>query len=168
MSSRVAVLGAGAGGLKTANRLAWQAASGADLDVVLVDRAADHVFAPGFVPVFFGEAEPGAFRRPIADLAHPAVRVVTGEVTGLDPAGHAVSGSFGELPYDTLVLALGAEVGAWVAVGTGLGVAFVPSANAGSAPASTAVHASAMALRPVRRMNRSPSSVRPVVDRRAV
>jgi len=69
---------------------------------------------------------------------------------------------------EALGLALGAEVGAWVAVGTGLGVAFVPSANAGSAPASTAVHASAMALRPVRRMNRSPSSVRPVVDRRAV
>lgn len=108
---RVVVLGGGAGGLKAANRLAWHAAGGADLEVVLVDRAADHVFAPGFVPVMFGDAEPGAFRRPLAELAHPGVRIVAGEATGLDPAGHVVRGSFGELAYDRLVLALGAEVG---------------------------------------------------------
>lgn len=111
MSRRIVVVGAGAGGLKAANRLAWHAASGADLDVVLVDRASEHVFAPGFVPILFGEAEPESVRRPVADLVHPGVRIVEGEVTGLDPAGHAVRGSFGELPYDALILALGAEVG---------------------------------------------------------
>jgi sulfide:quinone oxidoreductase len=69
------------------------------------------VFAPGFVAVLFGEAEPAAFRRPLRDLLAPAVRLVTGEVTALDPAGHRILGSFGELPYDDLVVALGADVG---------------------------------------------------------
>ncbi|MGZ4569098.1 MAG: NAD(P)/FAD-dependent oxidoreductase [Blastococcus sp.] len=111
MTRRVVVLGGGAGGLPAANRLGRSAEAGADLEVVLVDRSPEHVYAPGFVAVMFGEAEPEAFRRPLADLLHPAVRLVTGEATSLDPAGHRVLGSFGELPYDDLVLALGAEVG---------------------------------------------------------
>ncbi|GAA3162837.1 FAD/NAD(P)-binding oxidoreductase [Blastococcus jejuensis] len=108
MSRRVVVLGGGAGGLAAANRLAQH---GAALEVVLVDRSADHVFAPGFVAVMFGEAEPEAFRRPLRDLLDPAVRLVTGEATQLDVAGRRVRGSFGDLEYDDLVLALGAEVG---------------------------------------------------------
>ena len=110
MSRRVVVLGGGAGGLAAANRLGRHAATGADLEVVLVDRSADHVYAPGFVAVMFGEAEPAAFRRPIAQLLHPAVRLVTGEATELDVPGHRVRGSFGDLDHDDLVLALGAEV----------------------------------------------------------
>ena len=39
--------------------------------LVLVDRSADHVFAPGFVAVMFGEAGPDAFRRPLRDLLDP-------------------------------------------------------------------------------------------------
>ena len=111
MTRRIVVLGAGAGGLKAANRLAWHAAAGADLEVVLVDRAAEHVFAPGYVPVFFGDAEPGAFARPLAELLDPAVRLLTGEATELDPAGRTVRGSFGAVGYDELVVALGADVG---------------------------------------------------------
>lgn len=111
MTHRVVVVGAGAGGLSTANRLGRHADAGADVEVVLVDPSSDHVFVPGYVPVFFGEADAAAFRRPLSDLAHPAVRSVTGEVTSLDPAEHQVRGPFGELAYDALVLALGAEVG---------------------------------------------------------
>lgn len=111
MSRRVVVLGGGAGGLAAANRLARHAGAGAGLEIVLVDRSTDHVFAPGFVAVLFGEAGPGAFRRPLRDLLDPAVRLVTGEATELDVAGRRVRGTFGDLDYDDLVLALGAEVG---------------------------------------------------------
>ena len=111
MSRRVVVLGGGAGGLAAANRLARHASAGAGLEIVLVDRSADHVFAPGFVAVMFGDAEPGAFRRPLRDLLDPAVRLVAGEATELDVVGRRVRGSFGDLDYDDLVLALGAEVG---------------------------------------------------------
>ncbi len=111
MTRRVVVLGAGAAGLAAANRLGAQAGSGAGLEVVLVDRSGEHVFAPGFVSVLFGDAEPGAFRRPLGDLVRPQVRVMAGEVTRLDPRASAVTGSFGELAYDHLVVALGADVG---------------------------------------------------------
>lgn len=107
---RVVVLGGGAGGLPAANRLARRAGEGADLEVVLVDRSPDHVYAPGNVAVFFGEAEPSAFRRPLADLTRPGVRLVTGEATALDVEAHQLTGSFGELGYDDLVVALGADV----------------------------------------------------------
>jgi NADH dehydrogenase FAD-containing subunit len=108
---RVVVLGAGAGGLAAANRLARHADGGAGLEIVLADRSADHVFAPGFVPVFFGEAQAADFRRPLRDLVAPGIRLVTGEATHLDPAQRQVRGSFGTLGYDDLVLALGADVG---------------------------------------------------------
>jgi sulfide:quinone oxidoreductase len=111
MTRRVVVLGAGAAGLAAANGLGMHAGAGAELEVVLIDRSGEHVFAPGFAAVLFGDAEPGAFRRPVSDLARPQVRVLAGEVTRLDPRASAVSGSFGELAYDHLVVALGADVG---------------------------------------------------------
>ena len=111
MSRRVLVLGAGAAGLSAANRLARHAEAGADLDVVLLDRARAHVFAPAYVSVMFGDAEPAAARRDVASLLHPRVRLVTGEAAKLDPDASTVSGDFGDLPYEDLVLALGAEVG---------------------------------------------------------
>jgi sulfide:quinone oxidoreductase len=109
----VVVLGGGAAGTAAANRLARHSdgEAGAGLEVTLVDRSAEHVFAPGFVPVLFGEADPATFRRPLRDLLAPSVRLVAGEVTALDPDQHRVLGSFGELPYDDLVVALGADVG---------------------------------------------------------
>jgi hypothetical protein len=61
-------------------------------------------------------------------------------------------------------LAAGAWDGAVVAVGRTVGTGLAPAANAGTVLASTAVHASAMVLRTVRRMNRSLSSVRPSGD----
>ncbi|MHB1785224.1 MAG: FAD-dependent oxidoreductase [Acidimicrobiales bacterium] len=111
MTHRVVVLGAGAAGLAAANRLARHAVAGIDIEVVLVDRSAEHVFAPGFVTVLFGEAEPEAFRRPVRELARPEIRVLTGEVTRLDVEASTVEGSFDDLAYDEVVLALGPDVG---------------------------------------------------------
>jgi len=111
MNRRVVILGAGAAGLPAANRLVRHAGSDAAPEVVLVDRADGHLFAPGFTAVMFGDAEAGAFSRPLADLADPRVRLVRGEVTRIDPDASAVTGTFGELPYDELVIALGADVG---------------------------------------------------------
>ena len=64
---------------------------------------------------------------------------------------------------------VGASLGAADEAGAGVGavVGVAPSANAGTVLARTAVHASAMALRTVRRMKRSLSSVGPTMTRRA-
>jgi sulfide:quinone oxidoreductase len=108
--SRVVVVGGGAAGLPAANRLALRT-SGEQVEVVLVDRAAEHVFLPGFVGVLFGDVEPQALRRPLSSLVRPGVRLLTGEVDRLDPCGQQVCGDFGELGFDRLVVATGAEVG---------------------------------------------------------
>lgn len=114
MTSGVVVLGAGAAGLTAANRIAARAgdvAAGGDLDVVLVDRADAHVFAPGYVPMMLDGASADTYRRPLAGLLRPGVRRVTGEVTRIDPDGRSVHGTFGTLRYDHLVVALGVAVG---------------------------------------------------------
>ncbi len=109
---RAVVLGAGAAGLSAANRLAVHAGRGdAELEIVLVDRSGHHVFLPGFVSVLLDGAAAEGFRRPLASLVRPGVQVVTGAVEGIDPGGGVVSGEFGELAFDSLVVALGAEVG---------------------------------------------------------
>jgi sulfide:quinone oxidoreductase len=102
------VLGGGAAGVAAANRLAGSSRGG--LEVVLVDRTGTHLFQPGLVAVMLGDAEPGAYQRPLTDLLAGGVKLLEGEVEGLDPASREVTGSFGKLGYDELVLALGAEV----------------------------------------------------------
>lgn len=110
MTRRVVVLGGGPGGLVAANTLAKSPVP--DVEIILVDRSGTHLFLPGLVAIFFGEAEPSAHQRPLADLAHPSVKVVTGEVQAINATSRLVSGSFGEIGYDELVIALGADVAA--------------------------------------------------------
>lgn len=109
MSARVVVLGAGAAGLSAANRLAGARLPG--VEVVVVDRSGDHVFWPGLVSVLFGDADPAGIRKPITLLAADSVRLLAGELTEVRASEDRVTGSFGELPYDYLIVALGAEVG---------------------------------------------------------
>jgi sulfide:quinone oxidoreductase len=109
MTRRVVILGGGAGGLVVANSLASAALAG--VEVLLVDRSTDHFFQPGLVAVLFGEAEPDVYRRPLRELIAPGIELLTGEVQSIDPEAHLVTGSFGELGYDDLVIALGADVG---------------------------------------------------------
>ncbi len=107
MTRRVVVLGAGPGGLVAANTLAVLAPS--DVEIVLVDRSAAHLFQPGLVSVLFSEAQPSDVERPLAELAHPRICVRAGDVTSIDPTARRVGGSFGEIGYDHVVVALGAQ-----------------------------------------------------------
>lgn len=106
MTRRVVILGGGPGGLVAANTLAKLSVPG--VEIVLVDRSAVQLFQPGLVSVLFSEAEPSDFERPLAELAHPTVDAIVGEVTSIDPTARQVGGSFGQMGYDQLVVALGA------------------------------------------------------------
>lgn len=108
MPSRVVVLGAGAAGLAAANRLALRAQGS---EVVVVDRSGNHVYLAGSTSVMFGDLEPEAVVRPLPDLLAPGIRLVRGEVTAIDPQASQVRGTFGEIEYDYLVVALGVELG---------------------------------------------------------
>lgn len=107
MTTRAVVLGGGAGGARAANLLAQQAPQGTE--VILVERTGTHLFQPGLVQVLFGEAGIGSYRRPLSGLLAPGVKLVVGEVESLDLPVRLVKGSFGELAYDELVVALGVE-----------------------------------------------------------
>jgi NADH dehydrogenase len=102
------ILGAGFGGIGAAKQL-----KKSDVDVVLVDGHDYHTFQPLLYQVATGLLEQPAVGHPIRDLFDDQdnVRVHQDRVTGIDLDKREVT--FGELDpvlYNTLVLALGAEV----------------------------------------------------------
>lgn len=107
--TRVVVVGGGLGGLACARRLAKR---DGNLDVMLVDRSAEHHFPPSFPWVAVGRrrGQAGDASRPLARLVQQGVRFSQAEVTEIDPEHGRISTLSGEIPYDELVLAPGAEL----------------------------------------------------------
>jgi NADH dehydrogenase len=105
---RVVVLGGGFGGVGAARKL-----KGAGADVVLVDEHDYHTFQPLLYQVATGLLGSSTVGHPLRDLFHdqPDVVVHQAKVTGIDLAGRRVQcAEMAPLPYDYLVLALGARV----------------------------------------------------------
>ncbi len=105
---KVLVLGGGTGGLTAANEL--RRLLGPQHRVVLIDQQSDHRFAPSFLWVMTGARRSGQATRALATLLSPGVELVQGKVTGIDPDRKAVFVGHNEHSYDTLVIALGAEL----------------------------------------------------------
>ncbi|MBL8857467.1 MAG: NAD(P)/FAD-dependent oxidoreductase [Planctomycetes bacterium] len=102
---RVVVVGAGFGGLEAARRL-----GGADLDVVVIDRRNHHLFQPLLYQVATAALSPADIAAPIRKILRRfrGVRVLLGEVTGIDTVGRKITVDGSELSFDWLVLAVGA------------------------------------------------------------
>ncbi|MHB8294591.1 MAG: NAD(P)/FAD-dependent oxidoreductase [Acidimicrobiales bacterium] len=107
----IVILGAGPAGISTANRLARSLSPGSGHHIKLVSASEEHVYQPGFVSVMFGDRSPADLARPVRELVAEDVAFLTGEVSRVDPERRTVSGSFGEIGYDYLVVALGARSG---------------------------------------------------------
>src|SRR5690349_13366710 len=104
---RVVIVGGGFGGLEAAKAL-----DGADVEVVLVDRANYHLFQPLLYQVAMAGLSPAEIASPIrgilADVEN--VRVLLDEVTGVDLEARMVTlRAEPPLAYDWLVLATGAR-----------------------------------------------------------
>ncbi len=120
---RIVIIGAGFGGLYAAKRLAH-----APADVTLIDRANHHLFQPLLYQVATAALSANDIATPIrAVFTHAAnIRVVMGEVTGVDPASRTVAvRDTGDFPYDMLVLATGSATSwfghaDWAAASCGL------------------------------------------------
>lgn len=105
---QVVIVGAGFGGLACAAALAR-----ARVAVTLVDRHNYHLFQPLLYQVATASLSPGDIATPIRTLFrdHFNVRVLLGEVAGVDKLRREVRLADGSLRYDYLVLATGAAHG---------------------------------------------------------
>ena len=106
---RIVILGAGFAGLTLATELDPLAASGS-LDITLVERNTQ--FSMGF-SMQWAMAGRRTFmegQRPYASLRASHVQRLQEEVVAIDPANCTVHTRHQHLPYDDLVIALGAEL----------------------------------------------------------
>ncbi len=108
MSKNIVILGGGVGGLVTARRLAGRLRG--KHRIILVDRRDRHLFSPTFLWVMMGWRRPEEAGRSLAGLARYGVEFMQAQVEGIDLAERAVRTSAGKVPFDHLVVSLGADV----------------------------------------------------------
>ena len=104
-ANRVVIVGAGFGGLACAAAL-----TRARVAVTVIDRHNYHLFQPLLYQVATASLSPGDIATPVRGLFRDDfnVRVLFGEVTGIDTSRQEVLIQHQRLPYDYLVLATGA------------------------------------------------------------
>jgi NADH dehydrogenase/putative oxidoreductase len=102
---RVVIVGAGFGGIACASALAHGRVA-----VTLIDRHNYHLFQPLLYQVATASLSPGDIAAPVRGIFRESfnVRVLLGEVTGIDTAARAVVLGDQRIAYDYLVLATGA------------------------------------------------------------
>jgi sulfide:quinone oxidoreductase len=104
----ILVLGGGVGGLVAANEL--RRLLPPEHRVVLVEKNAQHAFAPSFLWLMTGDRRPEQITRDVRRLTRPGIEVVLAEAQHIDLPGRRVITSTQTLAYDTLIIALGAEL----------------------------------------------------------
>lgn len=103
----VLVLGGGIGGVAAASLLQEKLKDQAR--VRLVERKTRFAFPPSFPWLMLGQRTAGEVQRDMSALAKKGLDVVHADVTSIDTAKKSVGTSQGDLAYDDLVIALGAE-----------------------------------------------------------
>ncbi len=114
---RVVILGGGFAGIGAARKL-----KDASVDVVLVDKHDYHTFQPLLYQVATDLLPESTVGHPLRDLFHgqPNARVHKGTATAVDLGRREVQfAKMDSLPYDYLVLALGAQVNFFGVQGSG-------------------------------------------------
>jgi NADH:ubiquinone reductase (H+-translocating) len=103
---RVVVVGAGFGGLSLTKDL-----DGTNFDITLIDRHNYHLFQPLLYQVATAGLSPAEIASPIRNIlrAQQNATVVLAEVSGVDLARKEVIAEGRRIPFDTLILATGAE-----------------------------------------------------------
>ena len=102
------VLGGGTGGLVAARELRNRLPS--DHRVVLVDRAANHLYQPSLLWQMVGERRLSQFSRPLDRLQRKGIEFRNAEAESLDLDNRVVVTSAGSLDYDSLIVSLGVQL----------------------------------------------------------
>src|SRR5438309_4396328 len=102
---RVAIVGAGFGGLNAAKALA-----NAPVKITMIDRKNFHTFQPLLYQVATAGLSPGEIAAPIRSIlrSDKNIEVLMAEVTGFDLERRLVQTPEGDIPYDYLIVAAGA------------------------------------------------------------
>jgi len=106
MRARIAVLGAGFGGLELSTILSESL--GDKIDVTMIDRSDAFVFGYSKLDVMFGRTSLDAVRLPYRNFVKPGVRLLQETIAAIDPVTRRVTTSAGAHDCDYLVVALGA------------------------------------------------------------
>jgi NADH dehydrogenase len=103
---RIAIVGAGFGGLNAAQTLA-----DAPVQITVIDRKNHHTFQPLLYQVATAGLSPGEIAAPIRSIlrSHRNVEVLMAEVTGFDLERRIVHTEQAEIEYDYLIVAAGAR-----------------------------------------------------------
>ena len=103
---RLVIVGAGFGGLSLAKGLA-----GSAFDITVIDRHNYHLFQPLLYQVATAGLSPAEIASPIRNILRQQknATVILAEVSGVDLAHREILAEGRRIPYDTLVLATGAE-----------------------------------------------------------
>ena len=104
----VLILGGCVGGIIAATRLRQRLAS--EHKVVLVEKEADHVFAPSLLWLMLGDRSPGQISRPISALARRGIELVQGSIERVDPATRSIRVNGADMSGDYMIVALGADL----------------------------------------------------------
>jgi len=105
-TNRVVVIGAGFGGMQTAQSLAK-----ANAEVLLIDRKNYHTFVPMLYQVATAQIEPEMIAYPLRNLSRRVrnLRFLQAEVQGIDFTDQLVKTDKVTITYDYLVLATGSQ-----------------------------------------------------------
>ena len=104
----IVILGGGVGGLVVAHELRRLVHS--EHRIVLVEKNAQHAFAPSFLWLMTGDRRPEQISRDVRQLVPKGIELLQAEARSIDLTAHRVDTSGGSLTYDFLVVALGAEL----------------------------------------------------------
>lgn len=104
----VLILGAGIGGIVAASALRKNLAR--QHRVILVDKKADLQFTPSYLWIVSGSRTIEQISRPLAPLSRKGIEFLQEEVQNIDPEKRVVQTDKKEVPYDYLIIALGADL----------------------------------------------------------
>lgn len=104
---RVVIVGAGFAGLNAAKVLG----SAKRIELTVIDARNYHLFQPLLYQVAMAGLSPAEIARPIRGLLRslPRVTVIQGTARAIDVAARTVSGDFGAVGYDYLIVATGTQ-----------------------------------------------------------
>ncbi|MFN7970909.1 MAG: FAD/NAD(P)-binding oxidoreductase [Acidobacteriota bacterium] len=108
MSRTILVLGGGVGGLVVSTLVRKKLSK--EHRVIMVDREAEHLFAPSLLWLMTGLRTPDQIRRPLERLRRKGIEVLRGDIEQIDPSRRQATVGGKVIAADELVVALGADL----------------------------------------------------------